>query len=110
MTKRILIMVGVAALIGTTMCYMALEAELSHAHIGFASGFGPHAPHPLTPHIGRLYFTPGDGSHNTERVTELSKHHPTRAQAVCARNRVEYFTRHGIDTPRPLEGFSGCQK
>lgn len=100
-----------------------LVPAAAHAHIGIASGIGPSLPHPLTPHVGPVYYTPGNkvtqGVYRqaTSGPTELDEflHGQTKTQRAvkklnCAKLMVNYVMRHGITTPRPLKGFSGCQK
>lgn len=95
-------------------------ATAAHAKVGVA--FGPHiGKSPLTPHIGRVYWKPGAGNSIAQAIrhpqTELdqfladwNKTKKVAHRAKCMKLHLQYISRHGFTTPRPLKGFSGCQK
>jgi hypothetical protein len=98
-----------------------LAAQSANATIGIAHGIGPHLPSPTTISVGRVYYNPGDGhmsmnwqiaDHGLAMALKATESHPlARARRDrCAVLHVEYVSRHGIATPDPLKGFSGCQK
>lgn len=105
----------IVAFVALCICASTVKAD-----VGFAHGIGPHLPHPLTPHVGRFYYKPGqsDAAAKIESApTELEQFlaTPKRAQKEtaklrCDRYHVEYVFRHGVTTPRPLKGFTGCKK
>lgn len=98
----------------TALAALALASPAS-ADVGIAHGIGPHAPHPLTPHIGRVYWHPGDGSsaaasNDRELSNLIAELEHKQRKLSCAELRAKYFGRHGVTTPRPLKGYSGCKK
>jgi hypothetical protein len=97
-------------------------AAIGHAQVGVAHGIGPHLSNPLTPHIGRVYYKPGDkASHKAEQelsgddalhswVSDYGKAKHASHEASCAKLHADYISRHGATTPRPLKGYHGCEK
>lgn len=118
MIKRAILNLVPVFLVGFVLIMALLFAHDAAAKIGFAvGGFGPRLPHPGTVKVGPVYYAPGDrataaASAKAENApTELTQflgslHHKAR----CAKLHAQYIGRHGLTTPRPLKGQSGCAK
>lgn len=104
---------GIGLALGTAV-------DEASAHVGIGTGFGPRLRNPLTPHVGPVYWTPGDkataaASSRAENAhSELSeflgKARHEQRKIKCAKLHAQYMGRHGLTTPRPLKGSSGCAK
>jgi hypothetical protein len=100
-----------------TLCiYVGMMFATHSAHASLVLMVGPHAPSVgYTPHIGPVGYTSG-GSHTVGpgeflRNSPVLQHALARMRAArCKVLHAEYVARHGLTTPQPLEGFSGCKK
>lgn len=109
-------------LIAGTLCLLfwcAVAAAVSQAKIGIAHGVGPHLSNPLTPHIGRVYYKPGDKATRKLSATArddasldriIARLEGVKQHVTCAKLHAQYASRHGLATPRPLKGYHGCAK
>lgn len=97
-----------------TLCLMvwaAIGFAIAQAHVGVAHGVGPRLSNPATPHIGPVYYTPGDGSHHSASAIQKAESLPALMHKLnCDYLRMRYALRHGITTPKPLRGMHGCAK
>lgn len=107
----------------TAIWLLGTGAQLAHAKVGLATGFGFGISNPFAAHIGPVYWTPGDsttvagyrqasaGPTELEQfIATVRKDEARIKKAQCLKNFAGYFGRHGVTTPRPLKGFSGCKK
>lgn len=107
----------VALLSMAAILVLLLVTTSAHAHVGFATGLGPRLSNPLTPHVGRVYWTPGERAAQramSQGSAELSQIDADLKRDVrkikCAKLHAQYVGRHGLTTPTPLKGYSGCAK
>lgn len=107
------------ALICIFFVWLACLAAQAGAASGIAHGIGPHLGSPTTISVGRLYYRPGGGGSQDWQTTDdaidkalaATAHAPERARKLrCDQLHAEYVSRHGLTTPRPLRGFTGCEK
>lgn len=111
-----------AILLAAFYLTLAVLAASAGAHIGVGTGIGPRLSNPLTPHIGRVYYTPGNNGpsdyqiadkalNEALRLADKPRHAAERlSKARCRALAVEYISRHGLTTPAPLRGYHGCKK
>lgn len=103
------------------LCVLLVFTGTAIGKIGVAAGFGPSMPHPLTPHVGRVYWKPGNRATRAagevmgptaieQYAQKLNSVPKAKKKMNCDYLEVRYMLRHGVTTPRPLEGFHGCQK
>src|SRR5437868_5327086 len=116
--KRAIQNIATALLLLLVVAAALLFARDAQAHIGISVGPKLGMSNPLTPHIGPVYWKPGDkvthaaAQGATNAPDELSsflseqKHHENKAK--CDLLHARYIGRHGLTTPRPLKGYSGC--
>lgn len=114
-TAALLAGITVIVALVLTLNMSAADAKLSLAvgpHFGFANRFAPH--------IGPVYYTPGDRA--TAAASQKAESAPTELdqfltgirreakKAKCAKLHAQYVGRHGVTTPTPLKGMQGCAK